>query len=81
MSIILAHFTHPTKNADKAKDWSESIGTWELSKITIALLLKMQIWRGDFKFPRWLNKLEKIEYDDWCVQLNYTVYTLTNPKL
>ena len=58
MSIILAHLSH-TKYVDKTKDWLESIGSWELSKITIVLLLKMKIWRGDFKFPRWLNKLGK----------------------
>ena len=80
LSIILAHFSH-TKNVDKTKDWLESIGSWELSKITIVLLVKMKIRRGNFKFSRLLKKLGKERISYLVIQVSYTVYMLTNPSL
>ena len=80
MSIILAHLSH-TKYVDKTKDWLESIGSWELSKITIVLLVKMKIRRGNFKFSRLLKKLGKERISYLVIQVSYTVYMLTNPSL
>ena len=80
MSIILAHLSH-TKYVDKTKDWLESIGSWELSKITILLLVKMKIRRGNFKFSRLLKKLGKERISYLVNQVSYTLYMLTNPSL